>query len=107
MSRTLYSCTGFLSLGNADVPGNAGLKDQVMVLRWVQRNIAQFKGDPDNVTLFGESAGAASVHYHLLSPMSRGTLGVNLYMRFSTKFSSLGFNCGHPSRLDEKIDTAN
>lgn len=63
---------GFLCLGNADVPGNAGLKDQVMVLRWVQRNIAQFRGDPDNVTLFGESAGSASVHYHLLSPMSRG-----------------------------------
>uniref|UniRef100_A0A1B6LQA7 Carboxylesterase type B domain-containing protein n=1 Tax=Graphocephala atropunctata TaxID=36148 RepID=A0A1B6LQA7_9HEMI len=63
---------GFLSLGNAEVPGNAGLKDQVMVLRWVQSNIAQFGGDPDNATLFGESAGAASVHYHLLSSMSRG-----------------------------------
>lgn len=59
-------------MGTADVPGNAGLKDQVMVLRWVRRNIAQFTGDPNNVTLFGESAGAASVHYHLLSPMSRG-----------------------------------
>ncbi|XP_046686738.1 esterase FE4-like isoform X2 [Homalodisca vitripennis] len=63
---------GFLSLGTSDVPGNAGLKDQVMVLRWVQRNIAQFGGDPGNVTLFGESAGGASVHYHLLSPMSKG-----------------------------------
>ncbi|CAG2057130.1 unnamed protein product [Timema podura] len=51
---------------------NNGLKDQVAVLQWVQQNIAQFGGDPDNVTIFGESAGSACVHYHLLSPMSKG-----------------------------------
>jgi carboxylesterase 2 len=54
------------------VPGNNGLKDQVMAMRWVQKNIAHFGGDPDNVTIFGESAGAASVHYRMLSPMSEG-----------------------------------
>lgn len=48
-----------------------GLKDQVEALRWVKSNIQQFNGDPANVTLFGESAGAASVHYHVLSPLSR------------------------------------
>lgn len=63
---------GFLSLENNDVPGNAGLKDQLMALRWVQQNIARFGGDPNNVTLFGESAGGASVHYHILSPLSKG-----------------------------------
>jgi hypothetical protein len=64
--------TGFLSLENEEVPGNAGLKDQVMALHWVQKNVKQFGGDPGNVTIFGESAGGTSVHYHILSPMSKG-----------------------------------
>lgn len=63
---------GFLCLGIKDAPGNAGLKDQVAALKWVQKNIRAFGGDPDNVTIFGESAGGASVSYHLLSPMSKG-----------------------------------
>jgi carboxylesterase type B len=63
---------GFLSTGDAAIPGNNGLKDQVMALRWVQQNIAQFGGDPGNVTIFGESAGGGSVHLLLLSPMSKG-----------------------------------
>jgi carboxylesterase type B len=66
--------TGFLSLSEVGVPGNNGLKDQVMALRWVQNNIAQFGGDPNRVTIFGESSGGASVHFHLLSPMSKGIL---------------------------------
>jgi hypothetical protein len=73
-----YLSAGFLSLPDAGVPGNAGLKDQVMALRWVQQNIAQFGGDPDNVTIFGASAGAASVQYHMLSPMSAGEIGIRL-----------------------------
>nr|QLI62122.1 carboxylesterase 10 [Streltzoviella insularis] len=63
---------GFVCLGIKEAPGNAGMKDQVAALRWVQRNIRAFGGDPDNVTIFGESAGAASVSYHILSPMSKG-----------------------------------
>lgn len=58
-----------------DLPGNFGLKDQTAALRWVKENIAQFGGDPDSVTLFGNSAGAASVHYHMLSPLSKGKVG--------------------------------
>jgi carboxylesterase type B len=69
---------GFLSLPDAGVPGNNGLKDQVMALRWVQQNIKQFGGDPDNVTIFGASAGGASVHYHILSPMSAGEIATRL-----------------------------
>ncbi|XP_053689444.1 esterase B1-like [Sabethes cyaneus] len=62
---------GFLSLPEAGIYGNAGLKDQLLVLKWVKENIVQFGGDPDNVTLFGESAGSISAYLHYLSPNSR------------------------------------
>ncbi|GLG95971.1 Carboxylic ester hydrolase [Gryllus bimaculatus] len=63
---------GFLSLDNESAPGNMGLKDQVAALHWVKENIAAFGGDPNNVTIFGESAGGASVHYLMLSPLTKG-----------------------------------
>uniref|UniRef100_A0A2A4JIZ5 Carboxylic ester hydrolase n=1 Tax=Heliothis virescens TaxID=7102 RepID=A0A2A4JIZ5_HELVI len=63
---------GFLCLETEDVPGNAGMKDQVAALRWVNKNIANFGGDPNNITIFGESAGGASVSHLLISPMTKG-----------------------------------
>ncbi|KAJ8716856.1 hypothetical protein PYW07_003483 [Mythimna separata] len=63
---------GFLSFDTEETPGNAGLKDQVAALKWVKKNIAKFGGDPDNVSIFGQSAGGASVTLHLISPMSKG-----------------------------------
>jgi len=62
---------GFLFFDTSDVPGNAGLFDQLMALQWVHDNIENFGGNSKNVTLFGESAGAVSVSTHLLSPLSR------------------------------------
>ncbi len=60
---------GFLS-GTDNLNGNYGLLDQRLALRWVRDNISVFGGDPDNVALFGESAGAMSVGLHLISPES-------------------------------------
>lgn len=56
----------------AQVSGNYGLLDQIESLRWVRNNIAAFGGNPDNVTIAGESAGALSVMYLLASPEARG-----------------------------------
>lgn len=55
-----------------DESGNFGLQDQEAALRWVQRNVAKFGGDPGRVTLFGESAGGASVLYQMTRPTMRG-----------------------------------
>ncbi|XP_049842015.1 esterase FE4-like [Schistocerca gregaria] len=63
---------GFLSTGDHVVPGNMGFKDQVMALRWVKDNIASFGGDPNNVTIFGVSAGGWSCHSLVLSPLTKG-----------------------------------
>ena len=61
----------FLFFDTEDVPGNAGMFDQLMAMQWVKDNIARFGGNPNNITLMGESAGACSASLHLLSPLSR------------------------------------
>lgn len=63
---------GFLSLHNDEIPGNAGMLDQVEALRWVQNYISNFGGDPNRVTIMGESAGGVSTSMLNLSPLSTG-----------------------------------
>lgn len=59
---------GFLCTDSPKAPGNIGLKDQLLALRWVKANIDAFGGNPNKVTALGASAGGMSVHLHILSP---------------------------------------
>ena len=64
--------SGFLSTEDGASPGNYGLRDQIMALEWVRDVISDFNGDPTNVTIFGESAGGASVSLLVLSREAKG-----------------------------------
>lgn len=78
------------------VSGNYGTLDQVAALQWVQRNIRQFGGDPGNVTIFGESAGAVSCGVLLVSPLAKGL--------FHRAILQSGVPVGVRSRLREGPD---
>ncbi len=80
----IFFVLGFFSTGDLSIPGNNGLKDQTAALKWIKRNIRNFGGNPDSVTIMGCSAGGASVHYHFLSPLSEGKLFWCIYFEFWT-----------------------
>ncbi|XP_013185431.1 esterase FE4 [Amyelois transitella] len=63
---------GFLCLNIPEAPGNVALKDTVKALKWVNKNILQFNGDFSNITVFGESAGAAIVSSYMVTQMADG-----------------------------------
>ena len=67
-----YGFFAHAGLADEGFGGNFGFLDQIAALRWIQRNIDEFGGDPTNVTVFGESAGGMSVHMLLQSPQARG-----------------------------------
>jgi juvenile-hormone esterase len=62
---------GFLSTGDDDMPGNFGLKDQALGIKWTVRNIAAFGGNPNRITLIAQSAGAVSANFHMMSPQTK------------------------------------
>ncbi|KAL1444367.1 hypothetical protein MTO96_007002 [Rhipicephalus appendiculatus] len=87
---------GFLDANSPEAPGNMGLMDQTLALKWIQENIREFGGDPSRVTILGESAGGMSAHAHILSPMSRG-LFQRAYMMSGTMQSPDFFDAAHES----------
>ena len=89
---------GFFAQSAIDAEGhlnaNYGLMDQQFALKWVKRNIAGFGGDPNRVTIFGESAGGQSVYAQLASPLAAGMFGGAIsesgsYLEFQNYFSYL------------------
>lgn len=63
---------GFLTLSVPEYSGNAGLKDQLLALKWVNENIHQFGGDNQKITIYGQSVGASAANLHLVLPASQG-----------------------------------
>ncbi|XP_075137213.1 cholinesterase-like [Leptodactylus fuscus] len=90
---------GFLGFpGNTKAPGNAGLFDQRLALQWVHENIAAFGGNPDSITIFGHSAGGASVGYHVMSPGSHSYFN-RAILQSGAPTANWAFNSHETSRM--------
>ena len=103
------SIFGFSYTGDDIVPGNMGLRDQALALQFVQENIAAFGGDPDRVTIGGQSAGGASVGFHMISPETEGLFHGAIPMSGTelalwAYFSDLHDNLGYLQQVAEAVE---
>ncbi|KAL3848149.1 hypothetical protein ACJMK2_019026 [Sinanodonta woodiana] len=83
---------GFLSTGDNELTGNYGLWDQHTAIRWAHENIAAFGGDPEKITVFGESAGGISVSYQALYPGNSGLVKRGIAQSGSTNNIRIGID---------------
>lgn len=88
------------------VSGNQGLLDQVAALEWIQRNITAFGGDPDRVTIYGQSAGAMSVDALMRSPLTEGLFARAIIQSGPGLFSSSSMSGGTPLSAAEETGVA-
>ncbi|CAK1547535.1 unnamed protein product [Leptosia nina] len=112
---------GYLSLNSSSIPGNNGLRDIITFLRWVKNNAKYFGGDPENITLGGQSAGAANVHLLTLSKAAEGLFkrailmsgtalptfysGSPIYAQFvaNSFLTVLGINATDPEEIHDQL----
>ncbi len=80
LSLKAYRISGFWTLESPAADGNYGFKDMILALQWVRDNIDAFGGDPNEVTIAGESAGAMSTSLLSVSPLAKGNLFFPFYM---------------------------
>ncbi|CAD5111482.1 DgyrCDS791 [Dimorphilus gyrociliatus] len=95
---------GFMSTGDSTVPGNMGLLDQRKALEFIRDNVANFGGNPNKVTLFGQSAGASSAALHMLMPESR-SLFHQIIQESGVAISPWGYNeeFQEPEKYTEEV----
>ncbi|PYH34015.1 cholinesterase [Aspergillus neoniger CBS 115656] len=96
---------GFLALNDGKTNGNFGLADQIAALDWVRQNIEAFGGDPDQITIFGQSAGAASVRALLASPKAKGKFS-RAIMQSNLGGLAYGTTYSRYYTIDEEMDVA-
>lgn len=86
---------GFLSTNSEEIPGNAGLMDTIQALKFIKENIEHFGGDPNQITVFGQSSGAVMVSALIISP----AIPENLFQRAIIQSGSIFGNWTHSSDL--------